>query len=146
MAPGERAPHSLAGGRLSGRACHHDSTPDGAIGARRLDGVGCVCRAGIVLLALDYRLLGAVLYLHLGHAGGLMFVTLRGVFAVAFIALAFVFPPTGLLVLALDCFSAGAPRSGNSAQFFLIHVVAAVILAGLLFHAISRVRSRTVST
>ncbi len=105
-----------------------------------------MCRAGIVLLALDYRLLGAVLYLHLGHAGGLMFVTLRGVFAVAFIALAFVFPPTGLLVLALDCFSAGAPRSGNSAQFFLIHVVAAVILAGLLFHAISRVRSRTVST
>ncbi|NKC12703.1 MAG: hypothetical protein GKR94_11025 [Gammaproteobacteria bacterium] len=101
-----------------------------------------LCCAGVMLLALNYRMLGALLYLRFGHAGSLMFVALRGVFAVVFVVLAFMFPPSSFLVLTLDCFASAAPRAGAAVQFFVVYTLAAAILTGLLCRAINGLRSR----
>jgi hypothetical protein len=103
--------------------------------------------ASIVALtvqALTFRLVGAVLYLRVGHHGALMFVLLRTVFVVAYIVLGFIVPAGSYLVFALAVLAPGSSLEfslGSGAiQFMAIYSAVGVAMTGLLAQRLRTMR------
>ena len=97
----------------------------------------------IMLLATFYRLLGALMYLLIGHREALIYVGLRAVLIMGYVFIGILFPIANPILNIQTTVSNTAIIDWGLPGFVLIYSVLCVVLVGLLYSVLVRQRRTT---